>query len=59
MIKDLINVKINNKTYVPIDDLIEDLENHLNNEISDVEEEDKHGFELGTHETIVHLSHYL
>ena len=58
MIKELVQVKINGKTYVPIDDLIEDLEKHLNNEITDVTEEDKYGFELATHEAMSHLSIY-
>ncbi len=59
MIENLIQVKINNKTYLPVDDLIEDLEKHLNREIKDVAEEDKDGYEGATHETIVYLSHYL
>ncbi|MBP5597205.1 MAG: hypothetical protein J6Y02_17615 [Pseudobutyrivibrio sp.] len=58
MIKDLLQVKINNKTYVPIDELIEDLEKHLNNEIKDITEEDKNGYEWATHEALSHLSHY-
>lgn len=58
MIKDLIQVKINGKTYVPIDDLIEDLKKHLNNEIKDITEEDKDGYEWATNEALAHLSNY-
>lgn len=58
MIKDLIKVEINNKKYLPLDDLIEDLENHLNNEIKDITEDDKNGYEWATNEALAHLSLY-
>ncbi len=58
MIKDLIQVKINNKTYLPIDDLIEDLERHLSYEIKDIAKEDKYGYECATKDALTHLSFY-
>lgn len=58
MIKDLIQVEINNKKYVPIDDLIEDLEKHLSYEIKDITEEDKYGYECATNDALTHLSLY-
>ena len=58
MIEDLIQVEINNKIYVPIDDLIEDLEKHLNYEIKDITEEDKDGYEWATKDALTHLSLY-
>lgn len=58
MIKELIQVEINNKIYVPIDDLIEDLEKHLNYEIKDIAEVDKDGYELATKDALTHLSLY-
>lgn len=58
MIKDLIKVKINDKAYVPIDDLIQDLENHLSYEIKDIAEEDKYGYECATQDALTHLSLY-
>lgn len=59
MIEELIHVEINNKKYLPIDDLIEDLSKHLSTEIKYLAEEDKDGFEIAIHETIVYLRHYL
>lgn len=56
MIKDLLQVEINGKKYFPIDDLIEDLENHLSYEIKDVAEEDKSGYEWATKDALTHLS---
>lgn len=58
MIKDLIQVEINNKIYLPIDDLIEDLRKHLNYEIKDITEEDKDGYEWATNEALAHLDNY-
>lgn len=58
MIKELIQVEINNKIYVPIDDLIEDLEKHLNYEIKDIAEVDKDGYEYATKDALTHLSLY-
>lgn len=59
MIKDLLQVEINGKKYLPIDDLIEDLEKHLNIEMEDIAEEDKYGYECAMHEALSHLSIYL
>lgn len=59
MIKDLFDVKIDNKKYIPLVETMDDLEKHLTNEMKDVSAEDKHGFELAIHETIVHLNNYL
>lgn len=58
MIKDLIQVIINGKKYVPIDDLIEDLEKHLNYEIKYMEKEDKYGYECATKDALTYLSQY-
>lgn len=58
MIENLIQVKINNKTYLPIDDLIEDLEKHLRYEIKDIPEENKDGYEWATKDALTHLSNY-
>lgn len=58
MIKDLLQVKINGKTYVPIDDLIEDLAKHLNYEIKDMTKEDKYGYECATQDVLTYLSQY-
>lgn len=59
MIKDLLQVRINGKTYVPIDDLIEDLEKHLNYEFKDMAKEDKYGYECATQDALIHLRNYL
>jgi len=56
MIKDLI--KINDKTYLPVEDLIEDLEKHLDYEIKDVPKDYKDGYEWATHDTLTYLSQY-
>lgn len=58
MIKDLLQVEINGKKYLPIDDLIEDLEKHLNYEIKDVAKEDKYGYEWATQDALTHLRLY-
>ncbi len=58
MIKDLIKVKINNKTYLPIDDLIEDLEKHLWYEFKEIPKEDKDGYECATKDALTYLSLY-
>ena len=58
MIKDLIQVEINGKKYLPIDDLIEDLEKHLYYEIKDIPKENKDGYEWATNEALSHLSNY-
>ena len=58
MVKDLIQVEINGKKYLPIDDLIEDLEKHLYYEIKDIPKENKNGYEWATKDALTHLSHY-
>lgn len=58
MIKDLLQVEINGKKYLPIEDLIEDLEKHLTYEIKDVAEENKDGYEWATKDALTHLSIY-
>lgn len=59
MIKDLIQVIIYGKTFVPIDDLIKDLGKHLYYEIKDIPEEDKDGYEWATYDALIHLRNYL
>lgn len=58
MIKDLLQVEINDKKYLPIDDLIEDLEKHLNYEFKDMAKADKYGYECATNDALIYLSHY-
>lgn len=58
MIKDLLKVEINGKKYLPIDDLIEDLEKHLNYEFKDMAKKDKYGYECATQDALTHLSLY-
>lgn len=59
MIKNLIQVEINGKKYLPLKELIEDLENHLDNEFKDVAEEDKDGYEWAINDALTHLCNYL
>lgn len=56
MIKDLLQVEINGKKYLPLDDLIEDLEKHLNYELKDMAKEDKYGYECAKQDALNHLS---
>lgn len=58
MIEELIHVEINGKKYLPIDDLIEDLEKHLNYEIKDIPEKNKAGYEWAIKDALTHLSLY-
>lgn len=58
MIKDLLQVEINGKKYLPIDDLIQDLEKHLYYEINFIENENKDGYEWASKDALTYLSNY-
>ena len=58
MIKDLLQVEINGKKYLPIDDLIQDLEKHLDYESKDIPKENKDGYEWAINDAITHLGIY-
>ena len=58
MIKDLLQVEINGKKYLPINDLIQDLEKHLYYEIKDIPKENKDGYEWAINDALTHLGIY-
>ena len=58
MIKNLVQVEINGKKYLPIDDLIEDLKKHLSYEMKDIPKENKDGYEWATKDALIYLRNY-